>query len=66
MIGKVKLKRKTKGEQKVEFSFYAPEGKEVFLAGEFNHWDTRLLPMKMGKDGIWRTDIKLPPGRYEY
>ena len=53
-------------ERKVEFSFYAPESKEVFLAGEFNSWDTQSLPMKKDKNGVWKTKVKLPPGRYEY
>jgi 1,4-alpha-glucan branching enzyme len=55
-----------KSERKVKFSFYAPAAKEVFLAGEFNGWNTQFLPMKKGKDGFWKTEIKLLPGRYEY
>jgi 1,4-alpha-glucan branching enzyme len=50
----------------VEFTFRGPEAKEVFLAGEFNNWDTRSLPMKKDKKGVWKMKIKLPPGRYEY
>jgi 1,4-alpha-glucan branching enzyme len=68
MIEKKKEKGKSKGkeEKNVEFTFYAPEATEVFLAGEFNNWDTQSLPMKKGKDGVWKAKIKLPPGRYEY
>jgi 1,4-alpha-glucan branching enzyme len=55
-----------KNEKKVEFSFHAPWAKEVFLAGEFNHWDIRSMPMKRGKDGKWKAQTNLPPGRYEY
>ena len=36
---------------KVGFTLSAPEAREVFLTGEFNHWDVRSLPMKRGKDG---------------
>jgi 1,4-alpha-glucan branching enzyme len=50
----------------VTFTYHAPEATEVFLAGEFNNWDTRSLPMKQDKAGVWRTTIKLLPGRYEY
>jgi len=53
-------------EKTVEFTFNAPDAKEVFLAGEFNHWDTQSLPMKKDKKGVWKMKIKLPPGRYEY
>ncbi len=68
MIGKKKEKVKNKGreEKNVEFTFHAPEATEVFLAGEFNNWDTQSLPMKKGKGGVWKVKIKLLPGRYEY
>jgi len=55
-----------KNGKKVEFSLSAPEAKEVFLTGEFNHWDIRSMPMKRGKDGNWKVQATLPPGRYEY
>lgn len=55
-----------KNEKKVEFSLSAPEAKEVFLTGEFNHWDIRSMPMRRGKDGNWKVQASLPPGRYEY
>lgn len=63
----LKTERKEEPEKKkVEFTVYAPGANYVFLAGEFNHWDTQSLPMKRGKDGAWKTEVKLPPGRYEY
>ncbi len=55
-----------KNGKKVEFSLSAPEAKEVFLTGEFNHWDIRSMPMKRGKDGNWKVQASLLPGRYEY
>jgi len=66
MFEKERVRRKGKGEKRVEFSFYAPERRDVFLAGEFNNWDTKSLPMKKDKDGVWKATIKLLPGRYEY
>jgi len=53
-------------DRKVKFTFHAPEAKEVYLTGEFNCWGTNSLPMRKDKDGIWKTEIKLLPGRYEY
>ena len=53
-------------EKTVEFILNAPEAEAVYLAGEFNGWDTQSLPMKKGKDGIWKARTKLPPGRHEY
>ncbi len=50
----------------VEFRLDAPAAEAVYLAGEFNGWDTPSLPMKKCKDGIWKVRAKLPPGRYEY
>jgi 1,4-alpha-glucan branching enzyme len=70
---RIKSKRKSGGKKKersiektVEFTFLAPEAREVFLAGEFNGWDTQSLPMKKSKGGIWKTKVKLSPGRHEY
>ena len=71
---KISLANKGKGtkeaskkmDRRVEFTFHAPEAKEVYLTGEFNYWSTSSLPMRKDKDGIWKTEIKLPPGRYEY
>jgi 1,4-alpha-glucan branching enzyme len=50
----------------VDFSLNAPEAKEVFLAGDFNQWDTRSLPMKRDDQGIWKLKTQLVSGRYEY
>jgi len=52
--------------QEVELTFRIPEAKKIFVAGTFNDWDTKSMPMKKGKDGTWRVTVKLPPGRYEY
>lgn len=54
------------GEKKVAFTFYAPEAGEVFLAGDFNQWDTRSVPMKKDRSGNWKAEFKLAPGCYEY
>lgn len=53
-------------ERNIEFTYYAPQAKKVCLAGKFNAWDTSSLPMKKGRDGTWKTTIKLAPGRHEY
>jgi 1,4-alpha-glucan branching enzyme len=62
----VSKKKEKPVEKTVEFTFNAPEAKEVFLAGEFNAWDNQSLPMKKSKGGVWKTTVKLPPGRHEY
>jgi 1,4-alpha-glucan branching enzyme len=52
--------------REVEFAFLAPNAKKVFVAGKFNNWNTKSIPMKKGKDGTWRVKMKLSPGTYEY
>ncbi len=52
--------------QEVEFAFSAPGARNVSLAGKFNDWNTSSMPMKKGKDGIWRIKLKLPQGKHEY
>ncbi len=59
-----KIGKKT--HKNVEVSFYSPEAMNVYVAGEFNGWDTRSLPMKKDKDGVWRLKINFLPGCYEY
>ena len=61
--------RKTKGKsltRKVQFECPSPEAKEVYLVGDFNHWDTHANKMKKDKSGSWKATLSLKPGRYEY
>jgi 1,4-alpha-glucan branching enzyme len=50
----------------VQFTFHAPTARQVSLAGDFNHWNTRAGPMHKGPDGVWHLGVALGPGRYEY
>jgi len=59
MIGKTKTK-------KVQFEFLAPDAQKVYLAGDFNNWDTSASLMKKDKKGVWKATVTLMPGRYEY
>ena len=38
----------------------------VSVAGSFNDWQPAATPMIALGEGLWRTEINLPPGRYEY
>ncbi len=49
----------------VEFSFFRPEARRVFLAGEFNLWRSDL-PMLRSEDGYWHARMKLPEGVYRF
>ena len=52
--------------QKVVFKNFAPEAKEVCLAGTFNQWLNKELFLKKDKTGHWKISIPLGEGRYEY
>ena len=49
-----------------QFWCYAPDGREVFLAGDFNDWNPRELAMNKRDEGTWTLCLDLHPGRYEY
>ncbi|HAJ37766.1 MAG TPA: hypothetical protein DCL15_19015 [Chloroflexi bacterium] len=39
----------------------------IYVAGTFNHWDERAIPLIQSRDGVWRATIELPIGqRYEF
>jgi 1,4-alpha-glucan branching enzyme len=51
-----------------EFSLYAPNVNEVYLAGDFNNWQpgAKDYRLRKFKGGTWKKMLKLKPGRYEY
>ena len=52
----------------VRFAVYAPNASAVSLIGDFNHWDSRRLPMQKTELGYWVIVVpELPVGqRYKY
>jgi 1,4-alpha-glucan branching enzyme len=48
------------------FEFLAPEAATVGVAGSFNNWSADSFVLKKGKDGVWKGQLNLKPGRYEY
>ena len=50
----------------VPFDFPAPAALQVSLAGDFNNWDLKAMPMRKGPDGVWHLSVALKPGRHEY
>jgi len=53
------------GRQEVPFALVAPNATDVSVLGDFNLWEPTALSDPDG-DGVWRTSMFLPPGRYEY
>ncbi len=50
----------------VEFSREAPHAHSVTVAGDFNNWCPVHTPLRRDNDGVWRTNVSLPPGRHQY
>ena len=51
----------------VQFMLTAPAASRVALAGDFNGWDTRAIPLERDRrDGRWAVTLALAPGRHNY
>lgn len=48
------------------FECAAPDNYKVFVAGTFNGWDPKSIPMINDGEGNWEVDVPLSPGRYEF
>jgi 1,4-alpha-glucan branching enzyme len=51
---------------KTTFQVTVPEAISVFLVGDFNHWNTSAAPLKKNRTGVWKTQMALSPGKYEF
>jgi 1,4-alpha-glucan branching enzyme len=58
-----KVSPKTK---KTSFKIKIPDAQSVALAGDFNNWSTQTDMMKKGKDGVWKIDLLLKAGEYQF
>jgi 1,4-alpha-glucan branching enzyme len=50
----------------VEFNFFRPDAKAVYLAGDFNHWRADQVRMTRKSDGYWHAKMHLPSGVYKF
>ncbi len=48
----------------VELQLAAAQARSVAVAGDWNGWDA--VTMKKGEDGVFRVQLSLVPGRYQY
>jgi hypothetical protein len=53
-------------EREMILTFFAPEGREVHVAGDFNGWRPEVTPLKNTGAGEWTVRLKLRSGQYEY
>lgn len=60
-----RTKQTTKPASKTTFRLYAPEAREVKLAGDFNGWQPQDLK-KTKSGGHWETSLSLKVGQYQY
>jgi 1,4-alpha-glucan branching enzyme len=58
--------KKKPGKVEVKLKLDAPDASSVCVAGQFNDWDPKDIPLEKGGDGIWRVTLRLEPGTYEY
>ncbi len=54
------------GLRKVPFEKFAPASGSVAVAGDFNGWDPTAFLLSRDADGIWRGEISIAPGNYQY
>ena len=48
------------------FTYYAPPGETVTVAGSFNRWDPFMYELKETSPGRYTLSLSLPPGTYQY
>ena len=60
------IQRNQTSDEKVQFTFYAPQAKSVAVAGSFNGWDPTHAPLRKDRNGDWSAALTLAPGRHEY
>ena len=60
------MPKKSKQKKKVVFELIAPEAQKVLVTGDFNSWDDNGIVMKRNKNGLWKTNVELDSGVYEY
>ncbi|MDW8343519.1 MAG: glycogen-binding domain-containing protein [Verrucomicrobiae bacterium] len=52
------------GETLVTFVYTNATAQRVVVAGSFNRWSQTANPLARDADGVWRTSVALPAGRY--
>jgi 1,4-alpha-glucan branching enzyme len=50
----------------VEFRFYRPDARQVFVTGDFSAWRQHRYPMWAAGRGEWVLELMLPPGEYKF
>ena len=48
------------------FQVFCKDAEWVHVVGDFNHWSPHATPMRQIKPGVWRVELRLPPGEYRF
>ncbi len=48
------------------FCYEAPAATQVYLVGDFTHWQQKPISMQKTADGTWKATVILSPGAHEY
>lgn len=59
------MSNSTQDGKKVRFQLDT-EAREVLLLGDFTGWLDAPIKLKKSRNGPWKADVRLSPGRYEY
>jgi 1,4-alpha-glucan branching enzyme len=57
--------RKQDGEVTFVLKGY-PDARQVYLAGDFNQWNSARHRMSRARDGSFKVKVSLKPGEYQY
>lgn len=52
--------------KKTSFKLKLPEANSISLVGDFNDWHTGATPMKKDKSGVWKAELRLDAGEYQF
>jgi 1,4-alpha-glucan branching enzyme len=52
--------------KKTTFQVTLPDVDSVVLVGDFNNWNSAATPMKKSKSGVWKADLALKAGEYQF
>jgi len=61
-----KTKESSGEKHKIEFNYYNPSARQVYIAGDFNNWSPDQNPLESDDEGNWSIKLDLITGKYEY
>jgi 1,4-alpha-glucan branching enzyme len=50
----------------LQISFAGASAHAVYVAGDFNQWNSKSSPLHKDAKGVWRAELQVSPGGHEY